>query len=199
MHGLINRAVQCFLRDTFGNDRWRTIAVEAGLSPEGFETMLSYDDRLTDAMLAAATRQLERPTEQILEDMGTYLVSHPNCEALRRLLRFGGVGFVDFLFSLDDLPGRARLALPDLDLPFLELTEKDSAGGHYRLRCQAPHPGFGYVMLGVLRAMADDYGALVLLEPRDSTAHEATIDIHLLDQCHTSGRTFHLAERRYRT
>ncbi len=63
----------------------------------------------------------------LLEDLGTYLVSHPNVQGLRRLLRFGGAGFIDFLHSLDELHDRARLAVPDLDLPQLELRDHGSA------------------------------------------------------------------------
>ena len=31
MHGLINRAIQAFTRDTYGNDTWLRVTAEAGL------------------------------------------------------------------------------------------------------------------------------------------------------------------------
>ncbi|MDZ7908979.1 MAG: heme NO-binding domain-containing protein [Gemmobacter sp.] len=117
MHGLINRSIQCFLRDTYGAPVWATIVREAGLGFDSFETMLTYDAALTDAVLEAAARVLGKPRDYVLEDLGTYLVTHENTQAVRRLLRFGGVSFADFLHSLEDLPGRARLALPDIELP----------------------------------------------------------------------------------
>ena len=165
MHGLINRSIQCFLRDTFGVPAWRSIAAAAGVSPEGFEPMLHYDDAITRRLLDSAAAHLDRPRESLLEDLGTYLVSHPNREGLRRLLRFGGVSFDDFLYSLDDLPGRSRLAVPDLALPQLELHEQGA--GRFTLSCHGPHREFAAVMVGVLRAMADDYGALAVLELAD--------------------------------
>jgi hypothetical protein len=134
---------------------------------------------------------LGRPVESVLEDLGTYLVSHPNTEAVRRLLRFGGVTFEDFLHSLEDLPERARLALPDLDLPVLELAETNYA--EYRLTIDAAFAGTGHVMLGLLRAMADDYGALVLLDWLDGGAGQEIIQIKLLDHRHSTGRAFDLA------
>ena len=124
--------------------------------------------------------------------MGTYLVSHPNVQALRRLLRFGGVGFTDFLQSLEDLRGRGRLALPDLELPVLDLAEH--APDRYTLRVCAPVDGAGHVMLGLLRAMADDYGALVTLDYLGSGAEGEEIAIHLLDMRFSSGRPFDLVE-----
>ncbi len=191
MHGLINRSLQGFLRDTYGPATWSLVAREARLGFDSFEPMLSYDAGLTTAVLAAACKVLGRPVESVLEDLGTYLVSHPNTEAVRRLLRFGGVTFEDFLHSLEDLPERARLALPDLDLPGLELAETNYA--EYRLMIDAAFAGTGQVMVGLLRAMADDYGALVLLDWGGDGAGREIIQIKLLDHRHSSGRAFDLA------
>jgi hypothetical protein len=127
----------------------------------------------------------------VLEDLGTYLVSHPHLEALRRLLRFGGVDFLDFLQSLDDLPGRSHMAVPDLDLPQLELI--DEGGDHFTLICSGGPAGFGHVMVGILRAMADDYGALALLDHTGSERGCERIQVHLLDHAFAQGRRFDLA------
>ncbi|MEZ5911530.1 MAG: heme NO-binding domain-containing protein [Paracoccaceae bacterium] len=191
MHGLINRSIQCFLRDTYGADTWLRVAGEARLAFDGFEAMLTYDDALTEEVLVAASLVLARPREAILEDIGTYLVSHPPLQSLRRLLRFGGVGFVDFLHSLDDLQGRGLLAVPDLELPQLVL--RDHTPSCFTLVCRSPHKGFGHVMLGVLRAMADDYGALVLLDHQGANGDCETIQIDVLEAQFAEGRRFELA------
>lgn len=194
MHGLINRSLQCFLRDNYGQATWSEVARGACLTVDSFEAMLTYDPALTDAVIDAAAGHLDHPRETVLEDLGTYLVSHPNVEALRRLLRFGGVTFVDFLHSLEDLPGRGRMAVPDLDLPILTLIEE--SGSKFLLHCRAPIKGGGYVMLGLLRAMADDYGALVMLEHTGSQDSVESISILILEQSFASGRRFDLASRK---
>lgn len=191
MHGLINRAIQSFLADTYGPDVWAVIAREAQVPVGGFEAMLSYDAGITGAMLIAAESVLDRPREGILEDLGTYLVSHPNREGLRRLLRFGGMNFLDFLHSLEDLPDRARLALPDLDLPDLMLT--DAGGDRFMMTCHSQIPGAGHIALGLLRAMADDYGALVLLDHLGTGTDGEVVAIHLLERRFAEGRRFNLA------
>jgi len=193
MHGLINRSIQCFLRDTYGAETWGAVTREAGLGFDSFEPMLTYECALTEAVITTAAHLLKRSRETLLEDFGTYLVSHPNLEALRRLLRFGGVTFVDFLHSLEDLPGRGKLALPDLDLPVLEGSEHDTAS--FVLLCRSPLRGGGHVMMGLLRAMADDYGALVVLDHQGEGASGEVIVIQLLDQGHAEGRSFELAAR----
>lgn len=193
MHGLINRSLQCFLRDTHGQPVWVAIARNAELGFDSFEAMLTYDPAVTDAVIDAAVRYLNRPRDAILEDLGTYLVSHPKLEPLRRLLRFGGATFVDFLNSVEDLPGRGRLAVPDLDLPSLSLVY--NGPDQFRLTCRSPLFGTGYVMLGLLRAMADDYGALVLLDYLGNHDGEDVISIHILDQSFAAGRHFELVAK----
>ncbi|MFN3936196.1 MAG: heme NO-binding domain-containing protein [Gemmobacter sp.] len=190
MLGLVNRSIQCFLRDAYGAGTWADIATELDLGPDGFEAMLHYDDGMTEALLDRAARHLDRPREAILEDLGTHLVSHPGFEPLRRLLRFGGVGFVDFLHSLEELPGRGRLAVPDLDLPRLSLAEEGP--GQYALHVDGA-AGMDHVLIGVLRAMADDYGALVLLDHRETDGRSGIVSIRLADARFSEGREFALS------
>lgn len=193
MHGLINRAIQCFMRDTYGQPTWIEVTRTAGLEFDRFEAMLSYDEAVTFRVLDAICAKLNKSHNDVLEDIGTYLVSNPNVEALRRLLRFGGVTFQEFLHSLDDLRDRARLAVDDLELPHLEL--RDHAGDRFSLTVRAPQPGFGHVMMGVLRAMADDYGALVFLEHCGTSKGVEVIEITLVESSFAAGRHFDLGAR----
>lgn len=193
MHGLINRAIQCFVADTYGADAWVETAREAELGFSDFESMLTYEATITPRILDAASAVLDRPRSELMEDLGTYLVSNPNVEAVRRLLRFGGVDFVDFLSSLDDLPDRARLAVSDLHLPPLELREHTPTD--FSLTCDSPVDGYGYVMMGILRVMADDYGTLALLEHAGRNGAVETIMITLVETEFAEGRSFDLGAR----
>lgn len=166
MHGLINKAVEAFVTDTFGEEAWHQVLRQADLWDEigtdGFDTLRVYELQVTQGLIDAASVQLNRPVDSLLEDLGTYLVSHVRTQRLRRLLRFGGGSYTGFLRSLDDLQGRVRLAVPDLELPALSLDE--TGPGQFRLTCHACPAGFGQFIMGVLRAMGDDYGALVVLD-----------------------------------
>ncbi|MFV0515594.1 MAG: heme NO-binding domain-containing protein [Jhaorihella sp.] len=191
MHGLINRAIQSFVCDAYGAECWQRACERAALGFTEFEAMLNYDDAQSRRLLAALGGVLGRDPAGMLEDLGTYLVSHPRTEALRRLLRFGGLSYVEFLHSLDDLPDRARLAVADLRLPAMELREY--ASGRFSLVCGPGLPGFCSVMTGILRAMADDYGALVTLEQEDTGCDGAgVIAITLVETAFAAGRRFDL-------
>jgi len=193
MHGLINRSIQSFICDSYSIQTWKEVAAKADLDFDEFEAMLSYDNAITPRVLNAAAEVLERPRNDIMEDIGTYLVSHPSFEAVRRLLRFGGTDFDDFLHSLDDLPDRARLAVGDLDLPGLELRER--APGQFSLICEAPVAGYAHVMMGVLRVMADDYGVLALFEHTGGNNQFETLVIILVEEDYAEGRSFELGAR----
>ena len=100
------------------------------------------------------------------------------------------MGFEDFLYSLDDLHDRAKLAVPNLDLPVMEIDQVEQ--GHFTLVCRGPMPGFGNVMTGVLRVIADDYVALVLLDNSCSSDGCEKICIKLVERDFAEGRGFEL-------
>ncbi len=194
MHGLINRAIQSFVCATYGRPCWLRATQAAGLGFDEFEAMLIYEADVSARVLDVLCADLNRPKSEFLEDLGTYLVSHPNMEDLRRLLRFGGVTYVEFLHSLDDLSDRVRLAVSDLKLPALELQEHSPA--EYRLHCFPGLPGYSSVMTGVLRAMADDYGALVILSHDGHRNGTEVISITLVESAFAEGRHFDLGARK---
>jgi Haem-NO-binding len=182
MHGLVNRSFQNFLRDTYGAALWERVAHGADLPPQGFEALLTYDDRLTEAMIGEASQRLAKPRDALLEDFGIYLAGR---EGLRRLLRFGGADFVDFLYSLEELPGRAKLAVPDLILAEVMLTH--APPGRFMIAFGAGHSCFVHVMCGILQAMADDFGVLALI---DATGSGDALQIDLIEASYAVPRDF---------
>lgn len=194
MHGLFNRAIQSFLTETYGRQLWAAVARAAGTPADGFEALRDYPEEMTTALIEAAAGRLRRPAASLLEDLGTYLISHPSQQRLRRLIRFGGVDFVDFLHSLEDLPGRARLALPGLALPELSLAQTSASA--YILACKGPSGldvAFSHVLVGLLQTMADDYGALVVLEHERLETGGARLLIDLPAPHFAQARQFALA------
>lgn len=192
MHGMINRALQGFLDETYGADIWAEIRSQAGLPFPDFEAMLQYDDALTLAVFEASVDLLHQTPNALLEDLGTFLITHPPLHPLRRLLRFSGTSFAEFVLSLDELADRGRMAMPDIEMPEITVTQVDAET--YALRATWKMPGIGPILLGALRAMADDYGALALvdLDGIDGGAECLRIVVH--DAHHAEGRSFVLAE-----
>jgi hypothetical protein len=187
MDALLLRSLQGYVRDTFGAPIWQAVCRRAAVTTETFEPMLRYDPGTADRVAQCAADVLGRPVETIWEDMGTYLVTNPGHEGVRRLLRFGGASFADFLMSLEEMPGRARLALPDLRIP--EMTLAELGPDRFEIRCLSRIRGLSRVLVGMLTAMADDYGTLCMIE----TVDDSRISLRILDSMHAEGRRFDLA------
>ncbi|MEM1273371.1 MAG: heme NO-binding domain-containing protein [Pseudomonadota bacterium] len=191
MHGLVNRAFQGFLVDTYGTGVWGSIRRDAGLEFEDFEAMMRYNPALTERVIFAASRRLDKPPAAFMEDVGTWVATNPKQPGIRRLLRFGGTDFREFLFSIDELPGRAKMAIPYLEVPDLTLNH-NSAHNRIELNLIWPKVNLSAVVLGTLRAIADDYGALVLMEAQETGPLSSLIEVELLDNCFAEGNSFSL-------
>jgi hypothetical protein len=191
MDALLLRSLQGYVRDTFGTAVWQTVCRRAQVSVDSFEPMLRYDEGLADRVAMAAADVLGRQVEAVWQDIGTYLVTNPGHEGVRRLLRFGGVSFVDFLYSLDELPGRSRLAIPDLALPDLQLHELGP--DRFEVRCRSHLKGLTQVLVGILTAMADDYGTLCVIDEGACETGERRISVEVMDSYHNAARPFDLA------
>lgn len=192
MHGMINRALQGFLTATYGPEVWAEVRSQAGLPAAGFEAMLDYPDALTLACFDAACNVLHKHPNALLEDIGTWLVTDPALEPLRRLMRFSGPSFLDFLHALEEMGERGRLALPDLDMPEMRLERLED--GAFRIRADWRLPGIAPILMGGLRAMADDYGALALLRLDGMEGATECLHVQLLDARHSAGRSFALGQ-----
>ncbi len=191
MHGMINRALQGFLVATYGPDIWAEVRSQADLRFTDFESMLHYNDKVTVACFDAAKEVLHQPPNALLEDLGTFLITHPPLDPLRRLLRFGGGTFTEFVLTLDELSDRGRLAIPDVELPEITVLQDDA--NIFRLQATWALPGIGPILLGALRAMADDYGTLALVDLDGIRNGAECLRVVIHDANHAEGRSFVLA------
>lgn len=183
MHTLINRAIEGFLRDIYGEDLWQAVAVSSGADRRGFAAVGARRANVSLAMVDHACRCLDKPRDELLQDLGAWIAGR---ESIRRLLRFSGDSYGSFLDSLHELPGRAHLVVPDLGMP--RLVVSDEADGWRRVRLQDAAIEWCPVMAGLMRAMADDYGALSLIETEGDV-----IRVHVSDGAFAQGRAFDLA------
>lgn len=166
MHGLINRGLQSFVCEIYGSECWIDICADAKLNFTNFETMLYYDDIITEQVLDALLTATSRNRTEILEDFGTYIVSEHCSLSVLKLLRLGGETFVDFLNSLEDVADRIQIAIPDMETPLMRLEHKSDT--EFVLQYEFYKCGYGPVFLGLLRAMADHYGSLVTIDHQNS-------------------------------
>jgi hypothetical protein len=197
MHGLIFRTIEAFVSDSFGFDLWVEALSQAKSEVTSFEAMLQYDDALLPEILTACAQVLDRDVSTVLEDIGTYLITHRRHAFVRRLMRFGGHSYVELLHSMDELSGRARLAVTGLDLP--AITVHEHYPHHFTILCSGSKIGFGHALVGVLRAMADDYGTLALLDHIGSKDGQEIIQVTVVAASFAQDRGFSLSRSARKT
>ena len=178
MHGMINRAIEDFVRDAYGEGAWLAVAAATGSDSRGFRLLHDYPDDLTRALLAEAGAPMGKTGPELAEDLGAWLAAQ---SGLRRLLRFAGSDFSEFVLSLVELPGRLRMVIPGLDLPPVQV---ELEGEEYRIRIANCDP-----LAGMLQAMADDYGVLAVLAlERDGLRLSVPLSAY------TEGRPFSISD-----
>ncbi|MBK4215516.1 heme NO-binding protein [Paracoccus caeni] len=178
MHRLIDRAIEEFLRDTYGDALLGAVQQMMGRAAD-----LPAEEGLHDnSRIHVAARRLAKPADELFEDLGAWLARQ---EAIRRLLRFSGREFAEFVIRLDELPGRAHMILPDICMPAITVTE--CSLGDLRVILPERETGWTALLAGMLRVMADDYGALGLISVEGSQ-----IGVLIPDAEFAQGRDFQL-------
>ena len=194
MHGMICKAVEAFVRARNGPESWARVVRAADLPFASFETMDRYGTDELERVLRAISTETGQPVPAVLEDAGTWICTDPAMEPVRRLFRFMGPTFLDLLYALDEVHERARMAVPDLEMPVLSLTELGN--GRFRVATTWSAAGAGPVIVGIIRALADDYGVLAVVEIESSVKAGAfwveMIGVHLHDADYARPREFAL-------
>ena len=190
MLGLICKSIEGFVRDKHGDESWARICAAAELPFERFDVMRRYDLAILPRLSMATMAELERPHFAILEDIGHWICTHPPLEPVRRLIRFSGTDFVDLLYALDEIDDRMRIAWPGLQM--VEFRTTQHGPGDFTIACHSSFPGAAACLTGMLRAMADDYGTLAIIEPDRSDKSMQQVSVRVFDQTFQTPREFNL-------
>jgi hypothetical protein len=193
MQRLLFRALREFVCDGYGEATWDMIAEKSGQPALVAGRIVNPKKNEIPNMLAAASQILKTGEQGLLEDLGTFLVSREGTGKMRRLLRFTGASFVEFLLSLDELPDRIRLALPDLEVPEIGVVQHGDE--QIQVSCGPGQPGLISLLVGLIRAMADDYGALATVDRMGPENRDGSgcLVLRVHDSTFSNGRGFSLA------
>ena len=182
MHNLANRGLETFLRSNYGGEAWADIALHAGIKVDEFATWRSSTDIITGTVVVSAAKHLKKPPGELLEDIGEWLTQQ---EQIRRLLRFSGSSFEEFVYSLQDISGRINLVVPDLK--FSDLHVQEPYPRHFRIMSGRDQRHAMRVLMGALRGMADDFGTLAVV-----TRHGNRIEVDIAVIQHAQEKEFDL-------
>jgi len=96
MLGVMNKAIEAFVCQRYGGKLWADLLIDLSLPGYEFEAMLTYKDGITYDLIDRLAKRQSKMHQDVLEDIGGYLVAEDSQASIRRLLRFGGATFEDF-------------------------------------------------------------------------------------------------------
>lgn len=187
MHRFVFRSIELFLTETYGAEFWARVAGQSGVDPSSPISSAHTAKSVLCLLSDAAAMQGKSDTEMV-EDIGAWLVQ---IESIRRLLRFTGQDYRDFVLSLNEFRGRCHMILPDLDIPEFVVWQDDDK---LLVRVEDENSTIALqlwtaLVSGALRTIADDYGTLALIE----TPEKGSIEVSILSADFAEDRGFVLA------
>lgn len=161
MYGLVNQAIQDLVVETAGKSVWNEIRMAANLEQKEFEASVIYDDKVTLALVSAASERLRLPAEQILKSFGRHWILYTGREGWSSVFEMTGSDMESFLSGLDEMHARVRVAMPDADMPQFTLVPKDD---HLVLEYRSSRDGLAPMVEGLLEGLGEYFDEQWLIE-----------------------------------
>lgn len=169
MYGMVNRAVEEMVTQSYGDETWEAIKAEAGVNVDVFIGNEGYPDDVTYALVAAAARVLSLPPEDVLVAFGEYWVLHTARDGYSDLMAAGGRSLPEFLHNLPGFHARVSLIYPNLAPPLFRVTDETASSLH--LHYYSHRPGLKPFVIGLLHGLGKMFDTAVkvnVLNDRES-------------------------------
>ncbi len=172
MYGLVNQALEDFVRQGFGDAAWNRVRDGAGVRLDMFVSMDSYPDDVTYKLVGAASEVLGLSAPQILEAFGEHWVLYTAQAGYGDMLAMFGTDLRAFLLNLDNLHSHVAMTFPDLRPPSFEVEEIDG-GDALLLHYRSERAGLGPMVIGLLKGLGKRLSQPVSIS---QCAHKGTDD-----------------------
>ena len=172
MYGLVNQALEDFVRQRFGDAAWNRIRDGAGVSLDMFVSMDSYPDDMTVKLVQAATDVLGLNAAQILEAFGEHWVLYTAQAGYGEMLAMFGSDLRAFLLNLDNLHSHVAMTFPALRPPSFEVEQIEGSRAlllHYR----SERTGLAPMVVGLLKGLGMRFSQEISIR---QTAHRGPDD-----------------------
>ncbi len=179
MYGLVNKAVEGFVKQELGDDAWSAVCAKAGIQDLGFISMDSYDDQVTYDLVGAASELTGLEANTILEGFGRYWMLYTAEEGYGALLDMTGSNIHEFLENLNGMHSRIRTTFEGLKPPDFECT--DVTDTTLLLHYRTFRPGLAPMAIGILHGLAERLNQKITVEHRDKAAEGADHDTFYIE------------------
>ena len=151
MYGMVNRAIEKFIKEQHGNDTWERVASLAKVEDD-FISMEQYADEVSVNLVVGLSQVTGLTPNQILTSIGEYWVDFAHNSDYGDLLDMAGDSLPEVLSNLDDMHARIGQSFDALKPPSFwisDLTE-DSLILHY----VSERDGLAPMVVGLVRGLS---------------------------------------------
>lgn len=179
MYGMVNKAIQDMVLRHHGEDAWRKIKQQAGVTAEIFLGTEAYPDEVTYQLVAAASDVLQLPAERILHAFGEHWVLETASKGYSHLMNAAGGTLADFLVHLPRFHDRVALIYPNLVPPQFAISDRTAHS--LRLHYTSHRAGLAPFVEGLISGLGQRFNTSVRVTLALPRAAGGTTDVFLIE------------------
>ena len=162
MYGIVNKAIESLVVESFGQDKWNAVKETSGVDVDFFISNEPYDDAITYSLAFAISKETGISVGEVLCVFGEYWILKTGKEKYGNLLEAGGNNLKEFLLNLPAFHNRIMLMYPKLTPPefMVSNVEEKSMYVHYFSK----RAGLKEFVRGLLQGLGKLYDTPVQLE-----------------------------------
>jgi hypothetical protein len=179
MYGLVNKAVQDLISESYGDDKWEAVKQKAGVDEEIFISHDSYPDEVTYRLVEAASEVLELPADSVLEAFGKHWILNTASKGYGEMLDAVGGSLGEFLENLPDFHTRVMVLFPNLKPPTFKVSDRKDRS--LRLHYHTDRRGLTQFVVGILQGLAQRFQTEATITHEQSRSDGADHDVFLVE------------------
>ncbi|MEQ8934214.1 MAG: heme NO-binding domain-containing protein [Amphiplicatus sp.] len=153
---MIHKAARDMAVGRYGEDGWRQILAESGLSGEHFISARQYPDEITTRLLAAIGARAGLAPEALLEAFGRHWIKYAGSSAYSSILDRTGGDLVTFLGNLDRMHASIKTVIDRAQLPSFNVEKADAR--EIEIAYRSVREGLEPFVIGLLKGLLERFG-----------------------------------------
>lgn len=162
MYGVINKAIEEFVNENYGEQSWLRIKAASGIDIDFFVSNEPYDDSVTYDLAVACAEELKLTVPDVLFAFGEYWVLNTSMRKYAAMMESGGKDLFDFISNLPSFHNRVSLIYPNLTPPEFNVT--DAGEGKLKLHYYSKREGLESFVRGLLHGLSKMFNEPISVE-----------------------------------
>ena len=173
MYGIINKALEELVTETFGTEVWENIKIKSKIDVDYFISNQSYNDQITYDIAIAISEETKTPLNVILTLFGEWWILRTAKEKYGSLLSFGGKNIKEFLMHLPDFHTRVMLLYPHLTPPEFKVLNSEEKS--IIIEYTSSRMGLQDFVTGLFQGISKLYDTQTIIEILDFSETNKTV------------------------